>query len=161
MKTITKPKDAGSWDFMPPIYRVHLVRENTGQLESAPNVDAAGAVLCRYLEGADREHFVVLMLDSKQQIIGINTVSVGGISEAIVEPRAVFKPAILANAVAVIVGHNHPSGDLTPSPDDLATTRRLIAAGKLLAITVQDHIITGYGGRFRSMAREGLLKEMI
>jgi DNA repair protein RadC len=95
-----------------PIYRVTLVRE--GQLPSyehqfRSSADAA-RMLATYLADVDREHFVVLMLDQKNHVIGIHTVSMGSLTASIVHPREVFKAAILANAATILCGHNHPSG---------------------------------------------------
>jgi DNA repair protein RadC len=142
-----------------PIYRVTLVRE--GQLPSYEqrirSSRDASRLLATYLAGVDREHFVVLLLDQKNQVIGFHTVSMGSLTASIVHPREVFKAAILANAAAMICGHNHPSGDVQPSREDRAITLRLVDAGKLLGISVVDHIIIGGDGRYFSFADEGLL----
>jgi DNA repair protein RadC len=142
-----------------PIYRVTLVRE--GQLSHAKQqirtaADAA-RLLTVYLDGVDREHFVVLFLDQKNQVIGINTVSMGSLTASIVHPREVFKGAILCNAAALICGHNHPSGNTLPSHEDRVLTARLVSAGKLLGINVLDHVIIGSAGTYFSFADEGLL----
>jgi DNA repair protein RadC len=105
----------------------------------------------------DREHFVVLMLDQKNKVVGIHTVSVGSLTASIVHPREMYKVAILSNAASLICGHNHPSGDCQPSREDRALTTRLVEAGKLLGIAVLDHIIIGGEGRYFSFADEGLL----
>ncbi len=99
---------------------------------------------------------MVLLLDRKNRVIGINTVSVGSLSSAVVHPREVFKPAILSNAAALIFGHNHPSGDPAPSPEDRVLTKRLVEGGKLLGIQVLDHIIVG-DGRYYSFADDSAL----
>jgi DNA repair protein RadC len=119
----------------------------------------ASTLLQTYLADVDREHFVVLFLDRKNQVTGINTVSIGSLTASIVHPREVFKPAILANAAAVILCHNHPSGSPFPSNEDRILTARLVAAGKLLGINVLDHIILGNESqRYFSFADEGLLR---
>ena len=152
----TKPKQASV-----PIYRVSLVRESRlhcyhKQIRSSAD---AGALLHAYLEGVDREHFVVLMLSQKNTVIGINTVSVGSLTASVVHPREVFKPAILSNAAAIILAHNHPSGQPQPSQEDRVLTVRLVAAGKLLGISVLDHVIIGDGtSAYFSFADEGLLE---
>ncbi len=142
-----------------PIYRVSLVREGklpcyADRLRSAAT---ASTILHTYLADVDREHFVILLLDQKNQVIGVNTVSMGSLTASIVHPREVFKAAILSNAASLICGHNHPSGDPQPSKEDRTLTTRLVEAGKLLGIAVLDHIIIGGEGRFFSFADEGLL----
>jgi len=100
----------------------------------------------------------VVLLDRKNKVIGLNTVSVGSLTASICHPREVFKAAILANAAAVILGHNHPSGDPQPSQEDRVLTARLAAAGQLLGIEVLDHIIVGDGTEhFFSFADVGML----
>src|SRR3990167_982979 len=89
------------------------------------------------------EHFVVLFLDSRHRIAGSQVVSVGSLNASIVHPREVFRTAILHGAAAIILGHNHPSGDPTPSSDDMELTRRLVKSGELLGIEVLDHVIIG------------------
>jgi DNA repair protein RadC len=150
----TKPKQASI-----PIYRVTLVREGKmptyeSRIRSSAN---AYSVLQEFLADTDREHFVILMLDQKNQVIGINTVSVGSLTASIVHPREVYKPLILSNAAAVILGHNHPSTDCQPSKEDRAITTRLVEAGRLLGISVLDHIIIGGEGKYFSFADENLL----
>ena len=106
----------------------------------------------------DREHFVVILLDRKNAPIGINTVSIGSLTASVVHMRETFKAAILANAAAILCGHNHPSGDPEPSREDRALTQRLVDAGKLLGIAVVDHVIVGDGtSAYFSFADQGLL----
>ena len=115
-----------------PIYRVTLVREGKmPTYESRIRSSAtASAILQEYLAGTDREHFVILMLDQKNQVIGIHTVSIGSLSASVVHPRETFKAAILANAAAIICGHQHLSGDPQPSREDRAITARLVVLGR-------------------------------
>src|SRR5215475_15865765 len=144
-----------------PIYRVSLVRESRlhcyhKQIRSSAD---AGALVHAYLADVDREHFLVLLLDQKNKVIGINTVSVGSLTASVVHPRECFKPAILSNAAAIILAHNHPSGAPQPSQEDRVLTVRLVAAGKLLGISVLDHVIIGDGtSAYFSFADEGLLE---
>ena len=104
---ITKTKQASI-----PIYRVTLVKEGKmptyeSRIRSSSN---AHTVLQEYLDGVDREHFVVMLLDQKNQVIGLHTVSIGSLTASIVAPREVFKVAILANCANILIAHNHPSG---------------------------------------------------
>ena len=105
----------------------------------------------------DREHFWCLLLNGKNVLIGVNLVSVGSLTAALVHPREVFKPAILGNAAALLLVHSHPSGDPTPSAEDLALTRRLCEVGDLVGIRVLDHIVLGHDGAFCSLADNGQL----
>jgi DNA repair protein RadC len=87
-----------------------------------------------------KEHFVILFFDTRNQIICDDT-SIGILNASIVHPREVFKKAILNSASHIVISHNHPSGDLTPSDEDINTTKRLVEAGKILGITIVDHLI--------------------
>ena len=143
-----------------PVYRVTLVREAaiTAPVPRLRSAQQAAELLRQYLGAVDREHFVVILLDRKNAPIGLNTVSIGSLTASVVHMREVFKPAIVANAAALICGHNHPSGDPAPSQEDRAVTQRLVDTGKLLGITVLDHIILGDGTTaYFSFADQGLL----
>lgn len=105
---------------------------------------------------ARKEYFKVLMLNVKLEVIGLETVSVGELSGAPVHPRESFEPAIRKGAAAVCFAHNHPSGDPTPSEDDLKITRRLMECGDILGIRVLDHIIIG-DGVYSSLKEEGFI----
>lgn len=127
------------------VVRIQMVREGRFPGHPGPvrnSSDAAG-ILRSYLAGADREYFVVLLLDQKHRINGLNLVAVGTQAMAVVHPREVFKPALLGAAAATILSHNHPSGDPDPSREDVELTRRLVSAGELLGIDVLDHIVIG------------------
>ena len=131
--------------FRVPVVRVALVREGTVKSETRSicgPADAA-AVLRQIIGDYDREAFAVLLVDAKHHVIGVHIAGVGTLDSAQTGPREVFRAAILAGAKAVVLGHNHPSGDPTPSSADLHLTRRLTKAGELLGIPVLDHIIIG------------------
>lgn len=98
------------------------------------------------LATADRETFLSVMFASRNILIGVETISIGSVEGTLITPRDVFKSAILANAVSIILCHNHPSGDLIPSKEDIETTKKLIDAGKLLGINVLDHLIVSSEG---------------
>ena len=89
----------------------------------------------------DREHFVAVLLSTRNAVIGIETISVGSLNASIVHPREVFKPAIVHSASAIALAHNHPSGDPEPSNEDIAITRRMLEAGRLLGIELLDHVV--------------------
>ncbi len=116
----------------------------------------AAPLLAQYIGEADREVFAVALLTIRHRILGLHTVSVGCLTSSLVHPREVFKPAILAGSAALLLAHNHPSGDPEPSAEDIALTRRLTAAGQLLGIEILDHLILGEGGRFVSLRERGV-----
>ena len=103
-----------------------------------------------------KEHFAVMLLNTKNHILGLTDVSVGSLSASIVHPREVFQTALRYAAAAMILIHNHPSGDPSPSREDINVTQRLVKAGKIMDIPVLDHIILG-DNRFVSIKEKGLL----
>jgi len=104
--------------------------------------DVVGLVKGR-LKGKKKEHFLALLLDTRGQLIKVSEISVGSLDSSVVHPREVFKEAISASAASVIFAHNHPSGDSTPSEDDIKLTKRLAEAGEIMGIDILDHIIIG------------------
>jgi DNA repair protein RadC len=145
-----------------PVFGVKLVRVGSLPVaEPRPRIHGPGdaaAVLWRYLGAADREHLAALLLDTKNGLIGVSTISVGDLNSTLVHPREVFKAALLANAAGILLAHNHPSGDPSPSPEDVAVTRRLQEAGGLLGVEVLDHVIVGDApSRWVSLREKGLV----
>jgi DNA repair protein RadC len=109
------------------------------------------------LRGLDREHFWALVLSTKNRLLRMVEVSVGSLNASIVHPRELFKEAVRVSAASVVVVHNHPSGDPTPSGADLQLTRRLARAGEVLGIELLDHIVIGDGGAHVSLREMGVL----
>jgi len=105
---------------------------------------------------AAQERFSVLYLNTRNQSLGVECVAVGGLNVAGLQPREVFGPALMKGAAGVILAHNHPSGDPTPSPEDLAVTRHLQEAGRLLGVEVLDHLVVAVD-RFKSLRESGAL----
>jgi DNA repair protein RadC len=103
-----------------------------------------------------KEHFKLILLNPRNKIVGISTISIGTLNASLVHPREVFKDAIKHSAASIILAHNHPSGDPDPSEDDLTITKRLTEAGKILGVEVIDHIIVGKNGFF-SFKEKGLI----
>ena len=136
-----------------PVLRV--VREKPFRLSELVTRRPADAVkvFCEWIGDEDREHFVIMLFDTRHRAIGVHTVSIGSLSASIVHPREVFKVAIAANAASMILAHNHPSGDTSPSQDDLEITRRLRRCGDLIGIEVLDHLIV-VGNRLHQSLRE-------
>lgn len=131
--------------------RVYLVRESEkSEVISICDPEDAYNLVRGEMVSSDRERFLSLMLTNKNQLIGVETVYVGSVTSIIIKPRDVFKSAILSNAAALIFCHNHPSGDLTPSEQDIVLTKHLREAGDLLGFKVLDHLIITDKG-FRSI----------
>ncbi|MEW6067397.1 MAG: DNA repair protein RadC [Nitrospirota bacterium] len=103
-----------------------------------------------------KEHFKLILLNARNKILGISTISIGSLNASIVHPREVFKNAIIHNAYSVVLAHNHPSGDPEPSENDIKMTIKLVESGKILGIEVIDHIIIGKS-EFCSFKERGLL----
>jgi len=138
---------------------IRLVKENTFYSEN-PLSTPENAVnrMKEVLAEMDREVMVVLNLTTKCKILNYSKIAIGSINQTIVSAREVFKTAILSNASALILMHNHPSGDTTPSSEDIAITRRMVIAGELLGIEVLDHIIIGaYTGEYLSLMKENMM----
>lgn len=145
--TVTPSQPAGVLLYSAPVISMRIVRDSTAKVPSqikSPS-DLAALLHERYAM-ADREIFVVVLLDTKNRVLAIDPVAVGGLDSAMISMREVFKSAIMIGAAAIIVAHNHPSGDPTPSPEDVAFTRQIASAGKMLDIELLDHIILGATG---------------
>ncbi len=144
---------------MLPRFRIMLVRESEDTFTKYPRFQNSRELFDCFREelaSLDREHFVLITLDSKNRTIGYHTVSIGSLSTSIVHPREVWKSALLDSAAAVVFLHNHPSGDPAPSREDRECTNRLLEASKILGIRVLDHIIFGQTEYF-SFADAGML----
>lgn len=109
------------------------------------------------LRGEDKEHFWALALNTKNCLLRTIEVSVGSLNASIVHPRELFKEAVAVSAASVVVVHNHPSGDPSPSGADIQLTRRLVKAGDVIGIEVLDHVVIGDGGEHSSMRELGLM----
>lgn len=111
----------------------------------------------RHLQELDRECCMALMLDVKHRLIRREVVSLGSVENTFMSPREIYRDALLAGAAAIIVAHNHPSGDHHPSSDDESVTTRLAKAGQLIGIELLDHLILGQDDSWISLARKGVL----
>lgn len=118
--------------------------------------EQAAEVLLPGFVDADRERCLVALTDTKHRLLEVVTVSVGSIDHTFMSPREVFRDALLANAAALVLAHNHPSGDPEPSRDDELVTRRLVRAGGLVGVEVLDHLVVGLP-RWVSLARRGVV----
>jgi DNA repair protein RadC len=145
------------------VRRLLVVRElarrwNVPPDSAAPAVTSPREALLQFqdLRISPKECFAVLYLNTRNQPLSCEKVAVGGLNVAALQPREVFGPALTQGAAAVILAHNHPSGDPTPSPEDLAVTRHLQEAGRLLGVEVLDHLVVS-AERFRSLRETGAL----
>lgn len=129
------------------------VGQTTNALVTTPQ-DAA-RVFISIIGDEPVEVFGMFCLTTKRRLIAYREVSRGGIDWTAVNPREVFQAALLSHASAIVVGHNHPSGDPTPSPEDHQITHRLSAAGALIGVAVLDHVIVGHEGRYFSFTEKG------
>lgn len=137
-------------------YRMEVVRENapdwvTTRFTSPKQIFE----MFKGLQVETKEHFITLHLDGKNRVVCLDRVSVGSLNQSIVHPREVFKSACMSGAAAILLIHNHPTGDPAPSKEDIAITNRLKECGDLLNIHVLDHIIIGE--TYLSMVEQGIL----
>jgi DNA repair protein RadC len=135
------------------VHRAFLPRP-VGHRVVIESPEAAAELLLPTVVGADRERCVAALLDTKHRLLEVVTVSVGSIDHTFMSPREVFRDALLANAAAIVVAHNHPSGDPEPSADDERVTTRLVRAGEVVGVEVLDHLVLG-GHGWVSLARRG------
>ena len=145
-------------------YRIALVRDRRVAFEPCQLVNSRQSqpLIKKLIETQgqpDREQFCVILLITKNEIIGLNIVSTGDLSSAKVHPHEVLKPAILSNSAAMILCHNHPSGNLSPSPEDMAITKVIIQASQIIGIQVHEHLIISiHDDRYFSFADHGIVK---
>lgn len=142
------------------VIKLEVVRESTLNVNlpknSVSSPEDVAKVFQQYIGKSDREYFAILMLDTKNHINAIHTVSIGSLNSSIVHPREVFKAAILHNSSAIVLGHNHPSTNCQPSMEDTDTTRRLVDASNILGIKILDHVIVSEISYF-SFKEQGLI----
>ena len=140
------------------IVSIKMVKESSFlyQTRTISSPKDAYEMIKEQLEGLDREQFIIACLNTKNEPTNISVVAVGTLNKAIVHPREVFKTAILSNAASIMAFHNHPSGETTPSQQDIQLTQRLVEAGELLGIKLLDHLIIG-DGTFTSLKEKGYL----
>jgi DNA repair protein RadC len=148
------------------IFRITLVKDRRVAFEQCQLINSQQSQplikkLIKTQGQPDKEQFCVILLNSKNEINGLNIVSTGDLSSAKVHPREVLKPAILSNSAAMILSHNHPSGDLSPSPEDIAITTIIVQASKIMGIQVHEHlIISMHDDSYFSFADHGIIKKI-
>lgn len=138
-------------------------RLSKSDLQSKISLDSPKTVanfLYEHFRDSFKEEFCILLLNTKNHVIAVQTVSIGTLNQSLVHPREVFRYAILKNANSIILSHNHPSGDPTPRREDILVTERLIKAGEYIGIKVIDHIIVG-NARYISLREKDLIRGLI
>ena len=141
-----------------PSVKIQLVKDGIIAASERPYISTpedVAAIMRPVIEVLAEERMYVMLLSTKNRVNAIQEVSVGSLNASVVHPREIFKAAILSNAAALILVHNHPSGDPTPSPEDVHLTKKLIEAGLLLDIPVLDHVIMG--DRYKSLKEVGVI----
>ncbi|MBM7597809.1 DNA repair protein RadC [Virgibacillus halotolerans] len=134
--------------------RMHQYKSEERYVIRSPE-DGADYIM-EEMRSLNQEHFVVLFLNTKNQIIHRQTIFIGSLNASIVHPREVYREAVKRSAASIIVAHNHPSGDPSPSQEDIHVTRRLVESGKMIGIEVLDHLIIG-DRKFVSLKEKGYL----
>jgi DNA repair protein RadC len=123
--------------------------------EAMRGPESVARIMTEHYGDLPQEAFVAFLLDARHRIRGYTEVTRGTASECLIDASVVFRAAILANSTAILLAHNHPSGDPTPSREDYACTKQLVEAGKVLGIAVMDHVVCGDDGRYTSIAEQG------
>lgn len=147
---------------MPQIAEVSLAYKSTVPVDSLPTITSPeeAAAYLRTIWNDDllelKEEFILIMLDNQKQVIGWNLVSSGGATATIVDMASIFQVALLGKAKSLILSHNHPSNNSTPSVADIQLTKRAVEAGRLLGISIDDHLII-YRSGFTSLRNRGLM----
>lgn len=134
-----------------------LMKEEAKKVKTIHGPEDVARFVRHHFWQENKERFSILLLNTKNHIIGLKDISIGSLTASIVHPREVFETAILHHAAAIILLHNHPSGDPTPSREDIKVTERLVKASNIMDIPILDHIILG-NGRFVSMKEKDLLQ---
>lgn len=133
-----------------------VVRESDFEITTVRSPEDAAHAIQKEIAYEDREVFFVVCLNTKNHVVALHRASIGSLNAAIIHPREVFKAAILNNAASIIVAHQHPSFDPTPSPEDIEVTKRLVEAGQILGIEVLDHLVIG-GTKYVSLKEKGYM----
>jgi len=140
-------------------FSLRVVKENGGRYDIDKTINNPIAARNLFIEVAEldkrtEEVFVMATIDVRNKVTGLFEVSTGTLNSSLVTPREVFKRAILQNAAGIVLGHNHPSGNIDASSDDINITKKLVKSGKILGVNVVDHIIVGNEGNYSSMKEE-------
>jgi DNA repair protein RadC len=147
---------------MEKVYEIQRIKQVIQEVEGGEQYivrtpEDGAKVAAQFIGDEDREVFFVMCLNTKNRVVAIQRCHVGGLNASLVAPREVFKSAILNNSASIIVSHQHPSQDITPSREDIDVTKRLVEDGKVLGIEVLDHIVVNASADYYSMKEKGHL----
>ena len=145
---------------MKTIYEIVRIKQVIKEVEGGDKFivrspEDAAKIAAEFIGDEDREVFFVMCLNTKNRVVAVHRCHVGGLNVSLVVPREVFKSAILNNSASIIVSHQHPSQDVSPSREDLEVTKRLVECGKILGIEVLDHVIVNAEAEYYSMKEKG------
>lgn len=145
---------------METVYEVVKIKQVIKEVEAdetfiVRSPEDGAKVAASFIGDEDREVFFVMCLNTKNQVVAVHRCHVGGLNMSVVVPREVFKSAILNNSASIIVSHQHPSQNVSPSSEDISVTKRLVECGRILGIEVLDHLIVNAKAEYYSMREKG------
>jgi DNA repair protein RadC len=147
---------------MKKVYEIQRIQQVIQEVEGGEQYivrspEDGAKIAAVFIGDEDREVFFVMCLNTKNRVVAVHRCHVGGLNASLVMPREVFKSAILNNCASIIVSHQHPSQDVTPSREDISVTERLVEAGKILGIEVLDHLIVNASADYYSLKEKGYI----
>jgi DNA repair protein RadC len=147
---------------MEKVYEIQRIKQIIQEVEGREQYivrspEDGAKIAAAFIGDEDREVFFVMCLNTKNRVVAVHRCHVGGLNASLVMPREVFKSAILNNCASIIVSHQHPSQDVTPSREDISVTERLVEAGKILGIEVLDHLIVNASADYCSLKEKGYI----
>ena len=148
--------DSDGAEYIIPHVEFRIVHETKSTFGAVRGPEGVVKLIRELTDGLTDERFYAVSLDNRNNVLAVHLCSIGDHSSTLVHPRSVFRTAVYSSAIAIVCAHNHPSGDATPSEEDIAVTRRLYEAGKILGIPVLDHVVIG-GNTHSSMRQLGYL----
>jgi len=151
------PDCASSPRLRVPVFQIRLVRERDHETEQIRSPADVARLASELVDGLDREAFYVIALSTASRVIGVHMAHLGTIDASVASPRECYKFALAVNARSILCLHNHPSGNVEPSREDVAVSKQIKAAGEVVGIPLTDSLVIGYDGRYTSLAERGLL----
>jgi DNA repair protein RadC len=146
--------------YMETIYEIQQIKQVIQEVEGGEEYivrspEDAAKIAARFIGDEDREVAFVMCFNTKNHVVAVHRCHVGALNASIMHPREIFKAAILNNAASIIISHQHPSQDTTPSREDIEVTKRMVEAGKIIGIELLDHVIVNAAAKFTSLKEKG------